>query len=182
MRVRTLGLFLYMALILLAPPKIGAHVLEKNNSIGAVLHIDPEDDPVAGQQSGFFFEFKDTQNSFRPEDCICTVSVLADQKEIYSQPLFENEDKPSLTNASFFYTFPEKNIYKIRIVGKPKTQNAFKPFTLSYDVRVARESNSKVESVKTPGTIWSFFSSHIPHTIVGVIVLIALWYVLFKKK
>lgn len=129
---------------LMLPTVASAHVLKTDSSVGAVLHINPEDDPIIGQNASFFFEFKDTQNKFKPEDCECTFSIIQGNKEIHSQPLFQNNSKPSLTNAAAFYTFPEKGVYQIKVIGRPTKTNAFEPFTLTYDIRVARETDSPI--------------------------------------
>jgi hypothetical protein len=126
-----------------------AHVLQTDGSIGAVLHMDPEDDPIAGEQTGFFFEFKDTSGKFNPQNCSCTFSVIEDGKQLFTQPLFQNASSSSLTSASLFYTFPEKNVYQVKVAGQSQTPGQFQSFTLTYDVRVARQtinSNPTVSS------------------------------------
>ncbi len=158
-------------------PIVSAHILRSDGSIGAVLHIDPEDDPIAGQQSGFFFEFKDKQNKFTPTNCDCTFSINEQSKEIYSQPLFAGNANPNLENASIFYTFPKKDVYEVAVVGKPIQANAFQPFTLRYDLRVDRE----VQNGYTSNNI--FFSDleqlnnnlggHLPHYVGLAIIVIA---------
>ena len=119
-------------------PQASAHVLLIDGSIGAVLHIDPEDDPIAGQQSAFFFEFKDKQGKFKPEQCDCTFSILRHDSVIFSQSLFQNNTNPSLQDASIFFTFPQRDVYQVKVTGTPTTPQAFQPFTLIYDVRVSR--------------------------------------------
>src|SRR6266498_1495823 len=90
-----------------------AHVLKSDGSIGAVMHLDPEDDPVVGQQSHLHFEFKDRQKKFKPENCDCTFSVWQGEKEIFSQPLLQDTSDASLNNVSVVYTFPERDIYQV---------------------------------------------------------------------
>lgn len=138
MRKLLIFLVCFFCNLLLFTSTVEAHVLVRDKNIGAVLHIDPDDDPIAGQQSGFFFEFKDTTNKFRPENCDCNFIVSENGQTVYSQPLFQNNDKPTLTNASIFYTFPKRDVYQILVVGKPNTSGAFQPFTLHYDIRVDR--------------------------------------------
>lgn len=157
-----------------------AHVLESDGTIGAVIHISPDDDPIAGKESGFFFEFKDKENKFTPENCRCTFTILQAGKEIYSQPLFQGNTNPSLDNASVLYTFPEKNIYTVRVTGEPTTQNAFEPFTLSYDIRVSREEADKEAAEASP--FLTFLSTY-PVLILGVLFsLAALSYALYTRK
>ena len=124
------------------PSSVEAHVLKTSGSVGAVVHVTPEDDPIAGEQTDFFFEFKDREGKFKPENCDCKVTILKAGQEAYTAPLFQNNSDPSLTSASFSYTFPEKNIYQVKISGQPLTTDAFQEFNLEYDIRVARVSES----------------------------------------
>lgn len=168
-------LFLLLLLVLAMPQVVSAHVLKTDGNIGAVLHIDPDDDPIALSQSGFFFEFKDKQNRFTPENCDCTFSITEDGKEIYTQSLFASNPNPSLQSASVFYTFPEKNIYQVKVVGKASPPGAFQSFTLVWDVRVAREAN--LSTSNNP----SWLTQHLPHLIAGIIVGLFLLFAIIKQ-
>lgn len=46
--------------VLILPASVSAHVLitDKNNQIGSVLHITPDDDPIAGQPSALYFDIE----------------------------------------------------------------------------------------------------------------------------
>lgn len=165
-----------------------AHVLKTSGSVGAVVHVSPEDDPIAGEPTDFFFEFKDKEGKFKPDNCDCKVVILKSGQEAYSSPLFQNNADPSLTNASFSYTFPEKDIYKVKVVGNPTTPGAFEAFNLEYDIRVARESentkssqNTTAEPEKKTGFLY-WVSTHIPHLIGGFIVLALLIFALIKQQ
>lgn len=140
---------------------VQAHTLETDTSVGAVLHITPEDDPVVGEITDFFFDIKDKTNKFVPADCDCIASILQGGQEVYSQPLFQSSVNPSMQDASFSYTFPERNVYTIRISGKPRSQGSFEPFTLEWDQRVARISTNPEAAAseqKTPD-IWRWVFS-----------------------
>ncbi|MGI9027827.1 MAG: hypothetical protein ACR2FM_03235 [Candidatus Saccharimonadales bacterium] len=107
-----------------------AHVLESQDTIGAVLHIDPDDDPVAGESTGIYFEFKDKTNRFKVQDCNCKLVVQQDNQTIYDQSFGQV--------AGGEFTFPERGVYVVKAIGSPKTASAFDAFELSYDVRVQR--------------------------------------------
>ncbi|MBP9719431.1 MAG: hypothetical protein KBD46_03095 [Candidatus Levybacteria bacterium] len=125
-------------LILVVPTSVSAHVLENNGSIGAVLHIDPADDPIAKAQSILFFSFKDKANTFKLSECECVFTVSAEKNVLYTQPL-TSIDSNSENDAVVSYSFPEKNVYTLTVSGKPSRENTFKPFTLSYTIRVEQE-------------------------------------------
>lgn len=158
---------------------VSAHALKTDGNIGAILHIDPDDDPIAGSQSGFLFEFKDKQNKFTPQNCDCTFSIIEDGKEIYVQPLFQNNQNPSLDSASVFFTFPERNVYQIKVAGKPTPSDAFQPFSLVWDVRVARAAPNIATNSSPVNQSW--FLVHLPHLTGGLIVVIFLILALIKQ-
>ncbi len=148
----------FCLLLLFFFPRLAfAHILVSDKNIGAVLHIDPEDDPIIGQPTNFFFEFKDKEHKFTPANCDCTVFILEAGKIIATQPLFQNNTSSQLTTATLTYTFPQKDVYTIRVIGKPAYQNAFQPFTLEYAVRVTREN------VSSPVNAKQDFLSHVIH-------------------
>lgn len=119
-----------------------AHILKTDGSIGAVMHVTPDDDPIAGEESDFYFEFKDKEEKFRSENCDCKISVIQSGNEVFTQDLFSNNDKNDVPHATFSFTFPKRDIYKIIITGIPKTRDSFQKFTLIYNVRVERVSES----------------------------------------
>src|SRR5882672_6466726 len=69
-----IALFIILVLFFVATP-VEAHFLASDRNIGAVLHVDPNDQPIAGSQTSFFFEFKDKQNKFKAENCDCTFAI-----------------------------------------------------------------------------------------------------------
>lgn len=174
--------FLFFALLLAVPVReVQAHVLKTDGSVGAVIHVSPEDDPIARESTDFFFEFKDKQGKFKPDNCECNGIILQGGKEIYSVPLFQNSANPSLTNASFSFAFPEKDVYKVRVSGKPITPGAFEPFTLTWDIRVARESttNSTTDTT-TQNTQESGLSRYIVPGIAASLLIVMGVFLLYK--
>lgn len=166
---------LFLAFLFFIPQVAFAHVLKIDESIGAVMHIQPEDDPVAGEESSFYFEFKDKKNTFDPKLCECTFSVESNGQELYSQPLFQNNTEPSLTNASVYYTFPKRGVYVIKITGRPLSAGAFDDFTLSFNQRVERSSETVTEKKS------NWFLDHSPHLSVGIIGFSLVALVFYKK-
>ena len=115
-----------------------AHVLITDKAIGAVIHIDPEDDPIVGEQASFFFEFKDKAGKFDGTGCDCQAVISKNGEELYRSSIYSNTDTPSLENSSLFFTFPERGVYSIEVTGKPQVAGAFQPFTLKDEIRVER--------------------------------------------
>jgi hypothetical protein len=137
-------LFVILSFLISSAP-VFAHVLQKDGTIGAVIHINPDDDPIIGQEANFFFDLKDTSSKFKPEECNCAGKILKDGKEVYSTQLFALDP----TTPGFTYAFPEKGIYIIQIAGAPIATKTFQSFTLSWEWRVERTSGNKPSPQKT---------------------------------
>ncbi len=156
---------------------VQAHFLVTDKNIGAVLHVDPSDEPIAKAPSSFFFEFKDKENKFKPESCDCMFSIIEGEKEIFSQTLFQNSTNPSLTSASIFYTFAQKDVYTVKVVGKPNTPGAFQSFTLVWNFRVDQEAQgAQVESTQNSSNFIGTHSIHIV-AITGFVILIVMHFI-----
>ena len=123
---------------------VSAHVLKVDGSVGVVMHIDPEDSPIAGLPATFFFEIKDTQKKFKSENCVCVVSIYQNQTQIYSYSLFENKSEQALSVPVFSFTFPEKSIYTVHFKGRPKNDQMFQYFSFDYSVRVDSQLENKI--------------------------------------
>lgn len=173
-------LLIAYCLFLLSSPAY-AHILLTDGSIGAVVHVNPEDDPIIGEPASFFFEFKDKTNKFSPADCDCQYSLEQDGKILTSGDLFANTESPSLDNANFNYTFPEKGVYSVIITGKPKTNGGFQTFRLEDTIRVERGGVS--ESLSNSSANSNRFSLHTIHYVVfGIGAVIALVIVLAGRR
>ena len=79
-------------------------------------------------------------------------------------PVSESEKLSSLTP----YTFPEKNIYNLKITGSPKGNARFSNFEINYDVRVSREAD--VSNSATEKSPW--LSEHLVHLVGGGVIVI----------
>ncbi|MEN9407137.1 MAG: hypothetical protein RLZZ455_353 [Candidatus Parcubacteria bacterium] len=166
MKQPTTLLLLFLSLFILFPQTSHAHILEKSGTIGGVIHIDPDDDPIVGQESSIMIELKDTESLLTKDNCTCSFEIISEGKTLYEQPLFqgiENSDQ----SIAIPYTFPRRDIYLLRIKGQALDKE-FNPFTLEYSIRVSREQSEK----KSLTSSVSFLSTHLPHTIgVGIIIL-----------
>lgn len=128
-----------------------AHVLVTDGSVGTVLHVSPDDNPIVGQPTSFFFEFKDKANTFAREFCHCAFVIKRHGQVLFTQPL-------STSNS---FTFPERDLYQVQVIGQPLLGQTFEPFTLTYDIRVARQATT------TASPNWlSLHSFHLISTVV----------------
>lgn len=158
---------------------VSAHVLETDGSIGAVIHIDPEDDPIVGEQASFFFEFKDKEGKFNGTNCDCVAVISKNGQELFRGSIYGNTDQPSLENSSLFFTFPERGVYSLEIIGKPLTPGAFQEFHLKDELRVERLPGAQPAEEKSG----NFFIDHKLHLVVfGVGLAIFLVMLFYKRK
>lgn len=158
-----LFLSLFTVGLLCLPRLAQAHVLQTDGTIGAVLHINPNDEPVAQRQSTFLFEFKDTKNSFELANCQCSATILSNEKEIYTTDLS--------TTPAFSYTFPTAGVYTIQLAGTSLAQS-FQPFRLSYTIRV-EQGRGDTSEPSLLGTI-VYHVIHYGIFVIGLIVLVIL--------
>lgn len=166
MRKISVILFVLMVASLAFAIPASAHVLQSDGNIGAVMHIDPDDDPIALQPAYFFFDFKDKTGKFTPVNCTCVFSIEEAGKQIYSQPILKSD------NELITFTFPQKDVYTVKVTGTPSPVDSFQPFTLKYDVRVSRAaaSTSSLAAAAGPG---NWFSTHVIHivAVLGAVII-----------
>jgi hypothetical protein len=136
-----------------------AHFLATDGTIGAVVHVDPNDQPIAGSEAYFFFAFKDKANKFQPQNCKCIFEIVQNGKKIYSQQFLQNNTNPNLNTVSFTYFFPQPDVYEIKIIGRSIKSNAFQPFTLKWNFRVEKQTNEQTKTGQESNK--NFFSTHI---------------------
>ncbi len=129
-------LIFMVLLILVIPSSAFAHILATDRNIGAVLHINPNDEPVTNEPATFIFELKDKTKKFKSDNCTCQLTITNSGKSIYSQPLFQDSTS-KLNTATLLYTFLNPAVYQVIITGKPVDGKSFQSFTLSWDIRVA---------------------------------------------
>jgi hypothetical protein len=122
---------------------VSAHVYLTVGPMEIFSHIDPDDDPIVGEQARLFFIFAHADNKFDSKLCDCTATVKTNAgKELYSTKLFKVAD-PSV--AEFDYTFADKGIYDIEITGKPLAGASFEAFEAHRILRVERTAVGTVE-------------------------------------
>lgn len=98
-------LFIVLVLAtLLLPDSVLAHVFIKDDTkaLGAVLHINPDDDPVAGQKTTFFFDTQKTN--------IVGVRLVVNDGD--SDQVIEQATLSGAL-ASMDYTFPRQGVYEL---------------------------------------------------------------------
>jgi hypothetical protein len=127
---------------LLMAPLVSAHVLKENNGISSVMHIDPDDNPVAGVPTTLDFEYGNSSGSFLLNDYEIDVKVTGNSKVVQTatvQPAYFG----SASEGDAMVQFPKIGIYNVIETGKALNSGAT-PFQVTYLVRVATSKNGSV--------------------------------------
>jgi hypothetical protein len=141
----TLGLVLIMPAVAFSVKNspASAHQVKLSGSVGGTKHIEPDDNPRAGQVSLTWFALTRKGGESIPlKDCDCQLAV-------YSQP-YQEGDRPIQTPALRAISaegykdipgadihFPQVGAYTLVLQGKPRQSNSFDPFELEFSVTVA---------------------------------------------
>ncbi|MFI5240567.1 MAG: hypothetical protein ACHQUB_02570 [Candidatus Saccharimonadia bacterium] len=117
------------------PLSAHAHTFRSDGPIRVLLHVDPDDTPIAGDASRLdFFLFDDT-NKFQAKNCNCHLLVTLGNKVILDKSTFN--DQNALDDNSFDpIVFPALGTYTIKLTGQPLSGNSFHAFTLNFFQRV----------------------------------------------
>jgi hypothetical protein len=141
-----LGMLL-MLLFLATPGTASAHVLKVDGHIGAVLHINPDDDPTTGRPTDYVISFDDDTGRFSLPKCDCNVAIIQNGKITATKLLAISSSQVSENH----YTFTTPAVYTMRFTGTPKTPGGFQPFTLDYEVRV---TSGQTNTQPMPVLLW----------------------------
>jgi len=161
---------LLAALIIFCAPAWG-HVVLTDGTIGVTMHIDPDDAPVAGKPSHFYFWFKDTTGHLDPARCKGTFSVALDGWMMTSQPLFASKDSGLVSLHEV--TFAKPGVYTVRVNGYPVGTVTFQPFLLQFSVRVEAGDTAEVGGTFAAK---NWVLAHAPVLVGGVLVAgLILW-------
>ena len=144
--------FTAMIIVLAVSTTASAHVLKTDNQIGAVFHIEPDDNPESGTPVTYQLVFNDTSGRFKLTDCTCTVTLQNNQGTVKSETIQTNRTH----DVHQTVTFPEADVYTLIVRGEPKQAGAFQSFRLSYSIRV---TDGTVQFQPVPVLLWAGLGS-----------------------
>jgi hypothetical protein len=117
-------------------------VLKIDGTISAILHVDPNDEPVSGVPTTYILFMDDSTGRFSLPQCNCTVSVKENGQTIAVSSLLDGSD--GIIGGDV--TFPRPDVYELTFNGTPTTADAFQPFTLDYLERVTQGPTNTASS------------------------------------
>lgn len=142
-----------------------AHVVENGKQVSAIMHIQPDDDPIAGKDTRLQFTFASSANAFAVRNCDCSIILVQGEQEVAHVSLIGTN-----TVGVAQVTFPQIGAYEVVLHGNPR-DTSFQPFTLTYTARVDR-SLAQPASNRGDGLEAILFSSF---------ALIVLWCVAYTR-
>ncbi len=110
-----------------------AHQTAVNNGVSVTMHVNPNDEPVAGTATDILVtRVKTRTGKFAWTTCRCTL-VIGDSA---GNILFKAVVKPRTE-----FTFPEAAAYSLVFSGRIKRLGKWKPFKVSFALRASESSN-----------------------------------------
>ncbi|MDZ8221531.1 hypothetical protein [Nostoc sp. ChiVER01] len=131
-----------------------AHKVEVARDVGGTLHIEPNDNPRAGEPSQAWFALTRRGGRVIPlSQCNCQLAVYAEPYATGEPPLLEPELKPVTAERyqgipGAEVVFPKPGIYELQLNGKPVSGARFKPFEFKFEVTVAGGSTQDTQKLR----------------------------------
>ncbi|MBD2776989.1 hypothetical protein ICL16_34300 [Iningainema sp. BLCCT55] len=154
-------LLLLIAILITNISTVSAHKVTIATDVGATLHIEPNDNPRAGEPAQAWFALTRKGGKVIPlAECKCELSVYKEPHKQGAPPLLVPSLKPMTAERyqnipGAEVTFPQPGAYQLKLSGKPVTQGSFQPFELKFAVTVAAgvpvsssSSKNKVETIE----------------------------------
>lgn len=123
---------LCLLLLISLPQAAFAHVLQSEGDIGVLMHVDPGDEPVAGEQATLMLEMTAKKGRFAIADCDCRLRILSEANVVFEAPIAAGTGG----TAAVPFVFAAAGMYRAEIAGSPRTGAPFRPFHVGFDVRV----------------------------------------------
>jgi hypothetical protein len=150
--MQKLILFLFLLAISAASNSLPVftHTLKIENEVGVTLHIDPDDDPIAGAESVFYPKINDKTDKFKISDCDCRVSISQGSNTLFQTILIPPQTDLDSKETSFKYTFPSKGTYQLEMSGSSFSKS-FNNFQVKYDLNINRQVSSAAIPIENKG-------------------------------
>ncbi|MEM6437422.1 MAG: hypothetical protein AAF773_26740 [Cyanobacteria bacterium P01_D01_bin.115] len=116
-----------------------AHEVQIADDVGATLHIEPDDVPLAGAPTTAWFALTQAGGTVIPLDqCNCRLTLYDNDTVAVETPLLTPISAEGFTDIpSAVVTFPEVGAYELVLQGSPQGDVEFSPFELRFEVVVA---------------------------------------------
>lgn len=153
-------IILSLALFLLLPvAAVKAHEIKTSGTLDILLHMEPLDDPAAGEPGEMYFGVSDSAEKFKFADCACTATVAFEGQELLRYKITAADEAPDwgANVARVNFTFPKIGIYQVTIEGSSNNNNSFAPFKLEYDKRIERGTELPLPGEDEGGLLSNYY-------------------------
>ena len=134
-------------------PTVKAHELESNNGVSVIFHIEPDDNPTAGEPTVLNMLFSDKAGGFKISNYALKVELRQGKKLLVSYPV-----APAFFGATregdSTITFPSTGSYDIKLIGTTKDPSK-QSFKFDYDVSV--KNAGATSGAKNTGNVKTVF-------------------------
>lgn len=177
-------LLIFLSLILFnLVPTVSAHTVKISGDVGATIHIEPNDNPRAGEPADTWFALTRRGGKVLPlKECNCQLAVYA-EPHVPGEPALLEPALKAIQAERYegipgaVITFPKPGIYELQLSGKPNKAGSFQPFELKFQVTVAAG-----KSLATPQTVNSVTNTNqkkdvqnsLQPIIIGMILLLSI--------
>ncbi len=128
-----IGLLLFPVLLAWSNGHAVAHELAQDNGVSVVLHVEPNDSPVAAKPTKLTFELSNITGGFALKDYVATVKLIVNNQTVRRYAIEPTPGAPSVGNATV--TFPASAVYEVVLTGVPSAAGVPK-FIIKYPLRV----------------------------------------------
>lgn len=157
LHLRSLSKYLGWLLFLAFATSATAHKVQTAADVGATLHVEPNDNPRAGEPAQTWFALTRKGGQVIPlQQCNCQLAVYSEPRTS-TPPLM----KPLLSAISVeqyqgipgaAIAFPTPGAYELELSGTPKAGADFQPFELNFNVTVTGAApDASPPPVQEPG-------------------------------
>jgi hypothetical protein len=143
---RWLRSFIALSVIVAASGTIApaalAHESGQNNGISLVLHVEPNDVPLAGDKTSLSLYFTANQlaQNFNLARCKCIVTVIQNSAPISRHEIVANFGSASEASVDGVI-FPKPGKYQVVVSGSPTTA-VFPSFNIPFDITVGNSTRT----------------------------------------
>ncbi len=138
--MKKFSLFLLCLFLGLFNQRTYSHELVADKEVGALMHIEPSDDPKVGVSSKVWFDLvKKGGQKISLAECDCVLSLYKGtaRTPLVQPRLVDSKAEEDKSVLSAQVTFPERGAYRLVLSGKAKGEKIFNPFTLRWTVRAS---------------------------------------------
>jgi hypothetical protein len=140
--------FLPLLIFLLFTSPVFAHKVKISEDVGATIHIEPNDNPRAGEPAQAWFALTRKGGKVIPlAECNCQLAVYLEPHKP-GEPALLNPSLKAIVAEKYQgipaadMIFPKPGAYLLELNGKSVKADDFKPFKLKFEITVAAGTSS----------------------------------------